>query len=148
MTVAFFYILFSISRSFIFFWRALYSFKEIVSSSVVITGARFLIHVETVPFGMPYSLLSSVTPLPALQCRSTICCLNSGVYDFWFLAIVLNSFFYKYSLFNISCLCLYSSTNNENDYLDGRTFVYYVGAKSKKLAYQNVCCMRKVISLG
>lgn len=28
------------------------------------------------------SLLSSVTPLPALQCRSTICCLNSGVYDF------------------------------------------------------------------
>mgnify|MGYP004536399991 CR=1 FL=1 len=62
----------------------LYSFKEIVSSSVVITGARFLIHVETVPFGMPYSLLSSVTPLPALQCRSTICCLKSGVYDFDF----------------------------------------------------------------
>lgn len=37
---------------------------------------------------------------------------------------------------------------NENDYLDGRTFVYYVGAKSKKLAYPNACCMRKVISLG
>ena len=48
----------------------------------LVTGARFLIHVETVPFGMPYSLLNSVTPLPALQCRSTICCLNSGVYDF------------------------------------------------------------------
>lgn len=37
---------------------------------------------------------------------------------------------------------------NENDYLDGHTFVYYVGAKSKKLAYPNACCMRKVISLG
>jgi hypothetical protein len=37
---------------------------------------------------------------------------------------------------------------NENDYLDGRTFVYYVGAKSKKLVYPNSCCMRKVISLG
>lgn len=37
---------------------------------------------------------------------------------------------------------------NEKDYLDGRTFVYYVGAKSKRLAYPNACCMRKVISLG
>lgn len=36
----------------------------------------------------------------------------------------------------------------EKDYLDGRTFVYYVGAKSKRLAYPNACCMRKVISLG
>ena len=37
---------------------------------------------------------------------------------------------------------------NEKDYLDGRTFVYYVGAKSKRLAYPNACCMRKVISMG
>ena len=39
---------------------------------------------------------------------------------------------------------------NENDYMDGRTFVYYVGAKgkNKKLKYPNSCCMRKVISLG
>lgn len=37
---------------------------------------------------------------------------------------------------------------NDNDFLDGHTFVYYVGAKSKKLAYPNACCMRKVISLG
>lgn len=37
---------------------------------------------------------------------------------------------------------------NEKDYLDGRTFVYYVGAKSKRLVYPNACCMRKVISLG
>lgn len=37
---------------------------------------------------------------------------------------------------------------NENDFLDGHTFMYYVGAKSKKLAYPNACCMRKVISLG
>lgn len=37
---------------------------------------------------------------------------------------------------------------NEKDYLDGRTFVYYVGTKSKRLAYPNACCMRKVISLG
>lgn len=37
---------------------------------------------------------------------------------------------------------------NENDYLYGRTFVYYVGAKSKKREYPNACCMRKVISLG
>lgn len=39
---------------------------------------------------------------------------------------------------------------NENDYLDGRAFVYYVGAKgnNKKIKYPNACCMRKVISLG
>lgn len=39
---------------------------------------------------------------------------------------------------------------NENDYLDGRAFVYYVGAKgnNKKNKYPNACCMRKVISLG
>ena len=39
---------------------------------------------------------------------------------------------------------------NENDYLDGRAFVYYVGAKgnNKKTKYPNACCMRKVISLG
>ena len=69
-----------------------------------------------------YSLLNSVTPLPALQCRSTICCLNSGVYDFRFLAIVLNSFFYKgslppccvslfsfsFSLVSVSCLSAFS----------------------------------------
>ena len=35
-----------------------------------------------------------------------------------------------------------------NDYLDGKAFVYYVGAKSKKRSYPNACCMRKVISLG
>ena len=82
MAVAFFNISFSISRSFIFSEEPCIPYKKIVSFSVVITGARFLIHVETVPFGMPYSLLNSVTPLPTLQCRSTICCLNSGVYDF------------------------------------------------------------------
>ena len=39
---------------------------------------------------------------------------------------------------------------NGNDYLDGRAFVYYVGAKgnNKKTKYPNACCMRKVISLG
>lgn len=39
---------------------------------------------------------------------------------------------------------------NDNDYLDGRTFVYYVGAKgkNKKTKYPNACCIRKVISLG
>lgn len=39
---------------------------------------------------------------------------------------------------------------NDNDYLDGHTFVYYVGAKgnNKKEKYPNACCMRKVISLG
>lgn len=39
---------------------------------------------------------------------------------------------------------------NENDHLDGRAFVYYVGAKgnNKKTKYPNACCMRKVISLG
>ena len=30
---------------------------------------------------------------------------------------MLNSFFYKYSLFNISCLCLYSSTKGRIDRL-------------------------------
>ena len=37
---------------------------------------------------------------------------------------------------------------NDNDFLDGHTFVYYVGAKSKKQTYPSACCMRKVISLG
>lgn len=37
---------------------------------------------------------------------------------------------------------------NENDYVDGHTFVYYVGAKSKRLSYPNACCIRKVIALG
>lgn len=37
---------------------------------------------------------------------------------------------------------------NDNDFLDGHTFVYYVGAKSKKPTYPSACCMRKVISLG
>lgn len=37
---------------------------------------------------------------------------------------------------------------NCNDYDDGYTFVYYVGAKSKRLSYPNACCMRKVVSLG
>jgi flagellar hook-associated protein FlgK len=36
----------------------------------------------------------------------------------------------------------------KEDYDDGYAFVYYVGAKSKKLRYPNACCMRKVISLG
>jgi hypothetical protein len=36
----------------------------------------------------------------------------------------------------------------KEDYDDGYAFVYYVGAKSKKLKYPNACCMRKVISLG
>lgn len=39
---------------------------------------------------------------------------------------------------------------NDDDFLDGHTFVYYVGAKgkNKKKKYPNACCMRKVISLG
>lgn len=37
---------------------------------------------------------------------------------------------------------------NDNDYDDGHTFVYYVGAKSKRISYPNACCMRKVVSLG
>lgn len=35
---------------------------------------------------------------------------------------------------------------NENDYLDGHSFVYYVGAKSKRTKYPNACCIRKVVS--
>lgn len=41
-----------------------------------------MIQVEIVLFEMPYSLLNSVTPVLALQCRSTICYLNFGAYDF------------------------------------------------------------------
>lgn len=37
---------------------------------------------------------------------------------------------------------------NENDYKYGDSFVYYVGAKSKKLKYPNACCVRKVITFG
>ena len=37
---------------------------------------------------------------------------------------------------------------NEDDYIDGHTFVYYVGAKSKRTSYPNACCIRKVVTLG
>lgn len=37
---------------------------------------------------------------------------------------------------------------NDYDYDDGHTFVYYVGAKSKRISYPNACCIRKVVSLG
>ena len=39
---------------------------------------------------------------------------------------------------------------NDDDFLDGNTFVYYVGAKgkNKRKKYPNACCMRKVISFG
>ena len=39
---------------------------------------------------------------------------------------------------------------NDDDFLDGHTFVYYVGAKgkNKRKKYPNACCMRKVISFG
>ena len=37
---------------------------------------------------------------------------------------------------------------NDNDYDDGHTFMYYVGAKSKRISYPNACCMRKVVSFG
>ncbi len=37
---------------------------------------------------------------------------------------------------------------NDNDYDDGHTFVYYVGAKSKRISYPNACCMIKVVSFG
>lgn len=52
------------------------------------------------------------------------------------------------STFQIGNLLNIKYEYNMNDYLDGKAFVYYVGAKSKKRSYPNACCMRKVISLG
>lgn len=52
------------------------------------------------------------------------------------------------AIFQIGNLLNIKYEYNTNDYADGNTFVYYVGAKSKKLSYPNACCMRKVISLG
>lgn len=52
------------------------------------------------------------------------------------------------STFQIGNLLNIKYEYNANDYVDGHTFVYYVGAKSKKRSYSNACCMRKVISLG
>ena len=37
---------------------------------------------------------------------------------------------------------------NETDYVNDRSFAYYVGAKSKKRSYPNACCIRKVVALG
>ena len=37
---------------------------------------------------------------------------------------------------------------DETDYVNDRSFAYYVGAKSKKLSYPNACCIRKVVALG
>lgn len=36
----------------------------------------------------------------------------------------------------------------ENDYIDENAFIYYVGAKSKRVSYPNACCIRKVVSKG
>ena len=52
------------------------------------------------------------------------------------------------AIFQIGNLLNIKYEYNTNDYVDGHTFVYYVGARSKKLSYPNACCMRKVISLG
>lgn len=38
---------------------------------------------------------------------------------------------------------------DENDFIDGQAFVYYVGAKSQiRTKYAKACCIRKVITLG
>ncbi len=52
------------------------------------------------------------------------------------------------AMYQISNLLNIKFEYNENDYIDGYTFVYYVGAKSKRTSYPNACCMRKVITLG
>lgn len=50
--------------------------------------------------------------------------------------------------FQIGNLLNIKYRHNENDYDDGHTFSYCVGAKSKKLKYPNACCIRKVVSSG
>ena len=50
--------------------------------------------------------------------------------------------------YQISSLLDIKYEYNDNDYLDGDTFVYYVGAKSKQRSYPSACCMRKVVSMG
>ena len=56
----------------------------------------------------------------------------------------------KYSILfmAIATILFISCSKDDNDYDDGHTFVYYVGAKSKRISYPNACCMRKVVSLG
>lgn len=52
------------------------------------------------------------------------------------------------AIYQISNLLNIKFRYDENDYVDGHSFTYYVGAKSKKTSYPNACCIRKVVSLG
>lgn len=52
------------------------------------------------------------------------------------------------SIYQMSNLLNIKYEYNENDYHNEHTFIYYVGAKSKRLSYPNACSIRKVISLG
>lgn len=67
-------------------------------------------------------------------------------YNIWIYGELRNAEFE--SIFQISNLLNIKFEYISNDYLDGNTFVYYVGAKSKKISYPNACCMRKVITVG
>ena len=54
---------------------------------------------------------------------------------------MLNSFFYKYSLFNISCLWLYSSTNSDKELVDAFVdAVMNYDIKELKYPYNGIHC--------
>ena len=59
---------------------------------VVLTGGSCFTQVLSVLLLMPYSRSSCGYDFPSALYKSTICCLNSRVYDFWFFAMLNISF--------------------------------------------------------
>ncbi len=79
MTVAFFSISFLVLRRWVSFWRALYSLRVTVSPADTLIKESCFPQLLIVLRFTPYSRSScGYEILPAL-CKSTICCLNSGV---------------------------------------------------------------------
>ena len=59
---------------------------------VVLTGGSCFTQVLSVLLLMPYSRSSCGYDFPSALYKSTICCFNSRVYDFWFFAMLNISF--------------------------------------------------------
>lgn len=102
MAVAFLNISFSIFRRCISFCSALNSLRVTVSSSDTLIGDSCFTQLLSVLRFMPYSRSSFGYEVPQALYRSTICCLNSGVYDFWFFAMLNISFALSFAIIGCS----------------------------------------------
>lgn len=118
MIVAFLNISFSIFNRRFSFWRALNYLRVTVSSSDILTEVSCFIHVLSVLLPMPYSRFNCGYDFPPALYKSTICCLNSGVYRFWFFATLNISFV-------ISIAIIDGSTFSVHTYILTPTTIYH-----------------------